>query len=143
MMPVVNNNEILEYIPQRPPMVMVDKLYSATLKSATSGFVIKEDNIFVKEGHLNSPGLMENIAQTAAASAGYQFKQHDLPVKIGFIGSIKKLQIHHWPKVGQELKTTIEEINEVMNVKIIEGRIESDGVHVASCEMKIFLMETT
>lgn len=143
MEPIVAKENILKYIPQRPPMVMVDMLQSSTLKSATSGFKIREDNIFLKEDKLDSPGLIENIAQTAAASAGYYFKKNDLPVKVGFIGSIKKLQIHAWPKVGDELITTIEEINEVMNVKIIEGSISSNGKAIASCEMKIFLMDAT
>jgi len=139
---IVNKENILEYIPQRPPMVMVDTLISSTLKSATSGFKIREDNIFLKKDQIDSPGLIENIAQTAAASAGFHFKKNKLPVKVGFIGSIKKLQIHAWPTIGDELMTTIEEVNEVMNVKIIEGRISCNGKVIASCEMKIFLMET-
>ncbi len=143
MKPLVNSEEILAYIPQRPPIVMVDVLYNASLKSATSGFLIKENNIFLKGDYLDSPGLIENIAQTAAASAGYQFKKNAMPVKIGFIGSIKKLRINHWPKVGEELLTTIDEVNEVMSVKIIEGKITSNGKEVATCEMKIFLMEST
>ena len=140
---IVNKENILEYIPQRPPMVMVDSLIDASVKSATSCFLIKEDNIFLKDDFLSSPGLIENIAQTAAASAGYQFKENQLPVKIGFIGSIKKLAIHSWPKIGDELRTTIEEINEVMNVKIITGKISCNEKEIASCEMKIFLMEST
>ena len=143
MKPIVTKENILEYIPQRPPMVMVDTLISSTLKSATSGFKVREDNIFLKQDQLDSPGLIENIAQTAAASAGFHFKTNDLPVKVGFIGSIKKLKIHAWPKIGDELTTTIEEVNEVMNVKIIEGSISCNGKLTASCEMKIFLMETT
>ena len=141
MEPLVKKENILDYIPQRPPMVMVDTLTKASLKSATSGFKIREDNIFLKEERLDSPGLIENIAQTAADSAGYHFKKNKLPVKVGFIGSIKKLQIKSWPMIGDELTTTIEEVNEVMNVKIIEGSISCKGIVIASCEMKIFLME--
>lgn len=124
-------------------MVMVDALIAASLKSATSSFKIKEENIFLTGGQIDTPGLIENIAQTAAASAGYQFKENNLPVKIGFIGSIKKLLIHDWPKVGDELITTIEEINEVMSVKIIQGKISCNEKEIASCEMKIFLMESS
>ena len=138
---ILKGEEVLEYIPQRAPMLMIDSLYACTEKSASTGFYIDPSNIFVEDGTFNSMGLIENIAQTAAIFAGFQLKKANIPVRLGFIGNIKKLSISLWPKVGETIYTTIEEVNEVMDVKIIKGEIKFLGQHCASCEMKIFLVK--
>ncbi|MEZ4947941.1 MAG: hypothetical protein R2784_00870 [Saprospiraceae bacterium] len=47
---------------------MVDKLWHSDEKETLSGLFISEDNLFVENGHLAEPGIMENIAQTAACA---------------------------------------------------------------------------
>jgi hypothetical protein len=62
----------LALIPQKPPFVMIDALLFSDEKRTVSSFKIPEKNIFVKEGLFLEPGLVENIAQTAAARAGHE-----------------------------------------------------------------------
>lgn len=138
---LASGKEILDLIPQRAPMVMIDTLYAVTDINARSGLTIMEENIFLKEGNLTSMGLVENMAQTAAAMAGFYFKSSGEQVKTGFIGSIKNLKIHQLPPVNSQLKTTITQIQEVMNIKIIKGEVLLDGELQAECEMKIFLVD--
>ena len=65
-------DEIVEYIPQRPPIVMADAFYGIGEDGcARSGLTVCEDNIFVEEGALSECGLIEHIAQSAALRAGY------------------------------------------------------------------------
>ena len=60
-------DEIVEYIPQRPPIVMADAFYGIGEDGcARSGLTVCEDNIFVEEGALSECGLIEHIAQSAA-----------------------------------------------------------------------------
>ena len=59
--------ELSLLLPQKPPMVMVDALVEFTELSAVTRLVVRPDNIFVQNGRLAEPGLVENIAQTAAA----------------------------------------------------------------------------
>ena len=54
-------------IPQKPPMVMVDKLIFAEEKKVVTSFLIRRDNIFCSDGVFTEAGLIENMAQTAAA----------------------------------------------------------------------------
>ena len=65
---------IIELIPQRNPFVMVDKLLSATETTAHTSFEIKAGNILLNNGFFSEAGLVENIAQTAAAHAGSEVK---------------------------------------------------------------------
>ena len=136
---LTEGNEILEYLPQRPPMVMIDKLlYSDDVKTV-SGLLVSDTNIFFDKGFLSESGLVENIAQTAAAGVGYVCKQENKKVPVGFIASIKDLLIHELPKAGDEITTEVMVTNQVMAVSIIKGSVYRDKTLLAECEMRIFV----
>jgi len=135
-------NNIQSLIPQRPPFVMIDKLLSVTETSTTTGFSIQADNIFVKDGVFKEPGLIENIAQTAAASAGYVSLTQNKPVLVGYIGAVNNLQVFALPKTGDELITEITTENQIFAVTLISGKITCNGQLMAQCKMKIFINQT-
>ncbi len=54
-------------IPQKPPMVMVDRIVEINDMTTVTAFLIRADNVFVDNGLFREPGLIENIAQSAAA----------------------------------------------------------------------------
>ena len=96
--------DILAFIPQRPPFVMVDELLFVGGSTAITKFKITPDNIFMAGGQLTEPALVENIAQTAAARIGYICNEKKEPVPVGFIGAVQNLQIMALPGVGDELE---------------------------------------
>jgi predicted hotdog family 3-hydroxylacyl-ACP dehydratase len=130
---------ILPLIPQRPPFVMIDKLLYCGEKISRSGFLIRDDNIFVQNGEFREPGLVENIAQTAAARAGYISQLENKPVLAGYIGSVKNLEIFSLPKTGDELVTEITIEKQIFDVTLISGMIRCYEMVLAQCEMKIFI----
>ena len=119
---------------------MVDKLLSSGEQTTVSSFVVKAGNIFVEEGCLKEPGLVENIAQTAAARAGYTSALESQPVRLGYIGAIKNLQFYGFPKINDEIITEITIENQIFDVSIISGKIRCNGELLAACEMKIFII---
>jgi len=133
--------EITELIPQREPFVLVDRLVSWQPESVTTEFVVKEGHVLVNDGRLIEAGLAENMAQTAAAGAGYELLKNGGAVKLGFIGAISKLKILSLPKTGSTLKTTVQIEHKVMNVTVVSCKIENNGEIVAQCGMKIFLID--
>lgn len=136
---IVTKENIESLIPQRPPFVMIDTLISFNENSTTTGFTIRADNIFVENGTFKEPGLVENIAQTAAARAGYISKKENKPVEVGYIGSVNNLQVFSLPKTGDELITEITIENQIFDVTLISGRTTCNGQLVAQCNMKIFI----
>ncbi len=50
---------------------------------------------------------MENIAQTAAARAGYSPKENHRQPAIGYIGSVKDLFIYALPEINENIETEI------------------------------------
>lgn len=140
-MALVTREHIFEYIPQRNPICLVHTIYESTQESVKTGFWVEEDHLLVENGALTEAGITENLAQSAAAHAGYIARQHNLPPKVGFIGNIKDLQIQQLPKVGTEVITEVKIKAFVMNVTLVIVTSTCNGQPVASCEMKIFLQE--
>ena len=136
---MITTGDIQSFIPQRPPFVMVDQLLAFTETTARGGFRIKADNIFLENGEFKEPGLLENIAQTAAARAGYISKKENKPVPTGYIGSVKNLEIYSFPKIGDELITEITIENQIFDVTIISGKITCKETVLAHCQIKIFI----
>lgn len=138
---IAGENEIVDFIPQRYPFVMVSNLISSDETSTTCSYLVQEENIFVRNGVLQAPALIENMAQTAAAGVGYQFSIKKEVVPIGFIGAIKSLEISSLPKTGQLLFTKVNILQEIFGVTLIGAEIYVDHQKIASCEMKIVLQK--
>lgn len=139
--PLVDKTLILDYIPQRNPIVMVDEILSCDAQGINTRFFIEPNNMFVSEAVMQEPGLIENIAQTAAAMTGYKAKQDNEEVKRGFIGSVKQLKIARLPEAGTHINTEVKIVTEVMNATVIEGTISQNSELIANCQMNIFLEE--
>lgn len=133
---------ITQFIPQRPPFVMIDELLAASETEATSAFKILQENILVEAGKLTETGLIENIAQTAAAMVGYQCSIQQVPVPVGFIAAVKDLKVMALPVVETVIQTQIQVTNTVMDVTIVQGRVEQSGKLLCSCEMRILVQKS-
>jgi 3-hydroxyacyl-[acyl-carrier-protein] dehydratase len=128
-------------IPQKPPMVMVDRLVEIVDQTTVTSFMIREDNVFCKNGQFREPGLIENMAQSAAAGVGTRPGIAGAPAPIGFIGGIRNLKIDGFPKVGQEIVTRISVLHEIFDATIVQGEVFLCEQLIASCELKIFLIK--
>ena len=82
-----------ELLPQRPPFVFVDSLLYYDPTVTRTAFRVPETGLFVEDGCFRTAGLIEHMAQSAAARIGYisRYVLH-VPVRIGFIGNVRKLE---------------------------------------------------
>jgi len=135
---IIEMSEIMKLIPQKPPIVMVDKLLLYEEKKSVSGFTIQKENIFLVNNKFSEAGLTENIAQTAALHKGYTNMLAKKQPPVGFIGAIKNLLIHNLPACGDELRTEVNLIINVFDFDVITGSVSCKGKVLAECEMKIF-----
>ncbi|MBR6160415.1 MAG: pseudouridylate synthase [Bacteroidales bacterium] len=128
----------LPFIPQRPPMVMVDNLLSCDPITVRTDFRIPTDCIFLRDELLSESGLMENIAQTCAARIGWL--NQDKPVRIGVIGSINHFEVFRRPAADEVLQTTVTVANEVFEAIIVHAEIRQEEEMIAQCDMKVFVI---
>ena len=140
-MALVTKENILNYIPQRDPICLVHKIYECNDQSTKTGFTVEEDHFFVSNGNLSEAGIVENLAQSCAAGAGYNSSLKNQPPTVGFIANIKDLVIHSLPKVNSEVITEVKLKAYVMNVTLVTVKSSCNGHPVAECEMKIFIQE--
>ena len=131
----------MDLIPQRAPIVMIDEFLGFKGEISMSCLAVREENIFVDNNTLSECGLIEHIAQSAAARVGYIFKSKNMPIPLGFIGSVNNFAISKHPTVGDEIVTEIEIIQEVLSITLIEARCFVKDEEIASCRMKIFLQQ--
>lgn len=132
--------DILDIIPQRPPFVMIGRLLSVDLESATTETLIRPENIFVENGRFSACGITENIAQTCAAKIGFVNKYiYRRNVRIGFIGAIRELAFASLPPVGSTVRTTIRTVEEIFGMTMVDATVECDGTSIATTRMKIAL----
>ena len=61
-------------------------------------------------------------------------------VRLGFIGAMKSLIIHKLPAVYSLLETTVEVVNEVFNITLVNATTMCNGEVLVTCEMKISLV---
>ena len=135
----IHTNNITDYIPQRTPIVMIGGLLEVKDNITRTGLQIAADNLFVEDGKLTPPGLLENMAQTAAARAGYVARQENTPVPIGFIGAVKDFEVFDLPPAGSFIETITEIQTQVFNATMVAGKVLLDGKVMAQCELKIFI----
>ena len=134
--------DILTLLPQQPPFVMIDRLTHFDQVVTTTEFEVRGDNLFVENGVLNPCALVENIAQTCAARMGYiNLYVYKEKVKLGFIGSIRNLCVMRSVKVGEMLTTSIEVVEEVMQMTLVNATVKIGDELIVSAEMKIALSD--
>jgi len=138
----ITGSKLIGLIPQRPPFVFIDTLCRIDGNLAETSFTIQPDCVLCDNGKLNAGGLIENMAQTCAAKAGYDYTLANKVIPVGFIGDVRHFQCTRLPMVGEVLQTIIEIENEVFGVSIIAGKVSVNNEVIASCKMKIFVDES-
>ena len=138
---MISEIDIQELLPQRPPILMVDRLLSADDKQAETELLVRADNIFVENGTLKAYAIIENMAQTCAAQLGYAdvYVNGHNDVRIGYIGSVKRMQIDASPRVGESLRTRMEVVEDFGDLKLVTAESYVNNRRIAVAELTIAL----
>ncbi|NDP28139.1 MAG: hypothetical protein GZ087_12045 [Flavobacterium sp.] len=136
---VFDKDFVEKLLPQKFPFVMVDKMYDYTETSLVSGLTIQNESVFFQDGKLVEPGLIEHMAQSVALHTGYQYFLKNEPAPIGYIGSIKDVEIQKLPKLHDEIQTTVTILQEFAGITLVEVVTTLNGVAIANGQMKTVL----
>jgi 3-hydroxymyristoyl/3-hydroxydecanoyl-(acyl carrier protein) dehydratase len=138
---IAEKQDVLQMIPQKSPMDMVDGLIDHDENITTSRLILTNQNVFCKHGYFHEPGLIENMAQTAALRAGHEAQKEGTEPFVGFIGAVKRMKIHALPKDSDILITTITVLTKVANATLIKGEVYAGSELMAEGELSIFKQE--
>ncbi len=140
-LPNINPEFIKELIPQREPIIMVDAILEYEESKVVGGLMVSEDCIFVENNTLKEPGVLEHMAQTVALYTGYEYYLKNMQAPVGYIGSMKNVEILRLPKIGEKLVTTATILHEIMGVTLVNIETKVDEKIIAFGEMKTVIAE--
>ena len=128
-------------IPQRDPIRMVDRLVEVDGGTATAALSVRPDNYFMEDdGAMAEPGLIEHIAQSALALAGYRALASGASAPpVGYIGEVKRFDCRFRPRTGDRLLTVVSVMAEAEGVILIQGTTRMDGGIAAETQMKVYV----
>lgn len=132
---------IQQFLPQRPPFVMVDSILDVTDRAGVTQLTIRPDNLFVDDGELSAAGLLENMAQSCAARIGCINLTRGGSVRDGVIGDIRNFTVLRNPVSGEVITTLIEIVEEVFNLTLANVQTYVGDELIASASIKIALIE--
>ncbi len=136
---IISGSMVLDYIPQRHPIVMVDAFYGIDNALSESGLTVSPDNIFVENGLLTEGGLIEHVAQSGALRIGYEHITKGELVPLGFLGAISDLSILRLPLVNTSLRTKLIVENDVFGITLFRAEVIDNNEVIMTCKMKVAL----
>jgi predicted hotdog family 3-hydroxylacyl-ACP dehydratase len=132
----------MELIPHRPPLCLIDKLISYENEAGCVTARIKADHPFIHiDGKLEPTALIEIVAQAYAAIVGYRDLTEGKSVERGFLVGIRKFQIHHPAKVGDQLQIEVATIGKFSGFAVAEGQISCNNRIIANGSIKLWTAE--
>lgn len=123
-------------LPQQPPFRFVSGLVSYSQDRMTVFFVVG-DCLLLEDGHLTAEGIIEHAAQSCAAFIGYVslFIKKE-PVRIGFLGQVRKLTLGRLPAVGERLDTKVTILQEVFGIALCDVTVCAGEEVIAHATLK-------
>lgn len=136
-----HNKEIINALPHKTPFVMVDELLYMDTDKVKGKLTIKENNIFVKDGYFQEPGIIEHVAQVVGLKPTLEALQQGLSAPLGYFATINNFKLYKLPKVNSDIETTI--INEVVVKTAIKVNTKSESAGELICKSQmLFYLKT-
>ncbi len=134
--PIQDLSVILQCIPQRTPMVMVDAVYTYTNMHITAGLTVGKANFFIRNNEFSEPGLIEHMAQSVALHTGFQYFIKNEAAPTGYIGAINTLEINALPEIEDKIITEVEIVQEFMGITLVNIVSCVNSEVIARAQMK-------
>lgn len=137
---ILDVNEVLNYLPQRPPFLLIDKVIGFEEKKSMTALknVTINEPFFVGHfpGHPIMPGvlILEALAQTAIVFAFYSLQQSPKD-SLFFFAGIDNARFKRPVVPGDQLILKIEVLNVRHDVWKVQGTATVDGELVCTAEL--------
>ncbi len=136
----LNKDQIINLLPHREPMLLIDELYDIKkLKSATASVIVKKDSFFV-QGHFPGepvmPGVLivEAFGQAAAALTASGIDKATYENKLVFLMTIEKARFRNPVVPDCILELNIEAIRSHGRVWKYKGEAFVSGKKMADAQ---------
>ncbi len=129
---------VTDYLPHRPPMLLIDRIDDATSQGADCTATIKPDCPFLQNGHVHPSAMIEFVAQTCAIAAGVEDQLSGAPPRLGFIvGCREVLFAVDQFSVGDELTIVVRKLIGGDQLAAFSGTVSRGGVVCVTIQMSV------
>ena len=143
----IYKKEILELLPHREPMLLIDELHEIKkLKSATAILNVRKDSFFV-QGHFPDqpvmPGVLivESFGQAAAALTAHGLEKSTYEDKLVFLMGVEKARFRNPVIPDCKLILKIEAIRSHGRVWKYKGTAKVEGKRMADAEWSATIVD--
>ncbi len=140
---IIKGEEIKKLIPQRYPMMMVDEFEEQGENNAVTALKIVADNYFLlTNGDMSVSGVIEHIAQSCSALAGFQARQKASESQnppVGMIAEVKNFNCTRFPKKGETIHTNVSFGFSFGQMTLAHGISTIGTETIAEVDLKIFM----
>ena len=143
----LNKEQIINLLPHREPMLLIDELYDIkNLHSATAVVNVKKDSFFV-QGHFPGqpvmPGVLivESFGQAAAALTAHGIDPKEYANKLVYLMGVDKARFRSPVIPDCELHLEIEAIRSHGRVWKYKGIAKVDGKRMADAEWSATIVD--
>lgn len=135
-------NQILPcLLPQQPPFIFIDKIMDLKDKYARTSYNIHRDSLFLAGEVFQPAGIIEFMAQSGAVYAGSKHLDTPTGPPIGYIASIRNLEILQLPTCNNNIECRVTVLNEILSSLIIGSQVTIGASIIASARLQLFLTE--
>jgi len=128
-------------IPHRKPMCLIECLNASDGKSGSASARFTVNSFFVvdRKGRVEQLALLELIAQTYAASKGYEDLVDDIDVSQGYLVGISNAVYYGDAYVGQDLLIKVESKEAFDAFHLAAGEVWQDKTLLMEATLKIWI----
>jgi predicted hotdog family 3-hydroxylacyl-ACP dehydratase len=122
-------------------MCLVDRLTAIDADGAVVSARLPADGLLVSraDGALEAVAYAELVAQSYAAFRGYQLKARGLQPPLGYLVSIRLLDVLDAATAGQALTIAVRTVGELEGFAVIEGQVRCGEELIAQARLKVFI----
>ncbi len=128
-----------DFIPQQYPFQCIDDIVECDEEKTICTFRIPENHVMCDADGLSEQALLEVMAQTAAAGAGFRAQSLGQGIQKGFIGAIKHIQIQQRPPARALIRAEVRSLHQIGQASIVQAKTFLGELEIASCELTIFV----
>ncbi|MBI4838578.1 MAG: radical SAM protein, partial [Nitrospirae bacterium] len=131
--------EAAQFVPHKPPILIVNKLLEVSERASVSEAEISKDMIFVKaDGRLDEASYPELISQAIAAQDGLKHTGNGESKLQGLLLGVKKLEILGAARAGDRLRISVYKTAKFGDFGIITGEIYKEKDLIARGEITVW-----
>jgi len=129
---------ITDYLPHRPPMLLIDHIDQISPQGAVCRTTIRPDCVFVRNGAVHPSAMIEFVAQVCAIGATGTTGRSGEPPRLGVIVGCREISFAvDGFAVGDELTIAVSKIIGEEQLAVFNGTVSRAGEVCVTIQMSV------